>query len=170
MLGKTSATWPDRKLALAAPILVVLGACAPTVPVDSPSALLPSAPLEAQARTPEEPGRAIDADPSAGDSGAAGAEIATAGRVVYLDPATGRLTPEPPEGIDAIAVPRELLDSIGSFHDNLEVTTLEDGTIVATRPGGFKTALMAVVGPNGAVTTRHVAPAAPTGEEVDHER
>lgn len=182
MFGNASATWPDWKPALAALILLVAGACAPKVPGDDVSALAPSDDMASPAPEREAPGQGIGSDPSAGDSEPAGVDIATSGRVAYLDPATGKLTSEPPEGGGGILVPQEVLDSIGSFHDNLEITTLEDGTIIATRPGGFKTAVVAVVGEDGTVTTKHVSPTAPAdeatraedpaeqGEEVDDDR
>ena len=80
---------------------------------------------------------------------------ATAARIVYIDPATGRLTERPTDSRLALVLHEEFVNTLSS-HKGVVVETRQDGTIVISRPGGFRSAVMATIDAGGRVHTHHI--------------
>jgi hypothetical protein len=89
-----------------------------------------------------------------------------AGQVAYIDPETGQLTTELPAGARWPVATPEFVRSLSK--DDVTVRTLPSGAVIASRPGGFRSSMLATLDENGVIRFKHVAPApAPINRDVE---
>jgi len=86
--------------------------------------------------------------------------------IVYLDPRTGRLVNERPEGVEALRLSEREAESISRSGEGLVVQTAPDGSVMVNLKGRFQHMATAVIGPDGNVTIGEVN-ALPTRDGQD---
>ncbi len=85
---------------------------------------------------------------SAADGGAPGDQA----QRVYLDPTTGRLTDNPPPGVEVLALSPEELNGLSTSHEGLVTAPVPGGGYAVDLQGRFRHMAVAMVAPDGTVT------------------
>ena len=86
--------------------------------------------------------------------------IGASARVAYVDPDTGQLTYKKPRtrsGRDPLELDAAFVESIRSSHEKVIIRELVDGTMLATKPGGFRAAAVATIDADGNLQTTHIS-------------